>query len=146
MSSKKKSTTSDPRLVVKRSHSGLGMFAKEPIKKGSFIIEYVGKRIPTKVADTLPGRYFFEIDSTWTIDGSTRTNTARYINHSCDPNCEAEIDEHDRILISAIKNIAKDEELSFDYGEEYFEEFLKEDCRCGTAKCRALLNKKKAST
>jgi len=139
---RKKNVSTDPRLIVKRSHSGLGMFAKEPIKKKSFIIEYTGKRIPTKVADTLPGRYFFEIDSNWTIDGSTRSNTARYINHSCDPNCEAEIDENDRIMIYAIKNIEKGEELSFDYGEEYFEEFLKEDCRCNSKKCRAAVGKK----
>ncbi len=74
--------------------------------------------------------YLFE------IDGLERSNQARYINHSCDPNCEVYI-EKSRIMIYAIKNIPAGAELSYDYGEEYFDEFLKPvGCRCATKKCR----------
>ena len=94
------------------------------------MIEYTGRHIPNELADSLKTKYLFELDEQWTIDGSTRANTARYINHSCKPNCEAEI-EDGKILISAIKNIAAGEELTFDYGEEYFDEFIKPiGCKC----------------
>ena len=128
----------DGRFVVCKSGAGKGhgLFALKPIKKGDFILEYVGKKIPTALADTLTTRYLFEIDKDWTIDGSERSNAARYINHSCDPNCEVYI-EKGHIMIYTIKNIAVGEELSYDYGEEYFDEFLRPvGCRCGSAKCR----------
>lgn len=111
--------------------TGMGLFARAPIKKGAFVIEYIGQRIPTKVADESGGRYLFEVDSDWTIDGEAEWNTARYINHSCKPNVEAEIDENDRIMISALRDIKPGEELTIDYGEEYFDEFIKPvGCKC----------------
>jgi uncharacterized protein len=113
--------------------SGLGLFAMEEVKKGDFVIEYKGKKITTKEADTLGTKYLFEISKKWTVDGSNKKygNEARYINHSCKPNCEAEIDKYDHILIYAIKNIKKGDELNYDYGEEYFDEFIKPSgCRC----------------
>jgi SET domain-containing protein len=119
-------------LQVKRSRPGcgLGLFTSVPIRKGECVIEYVGKLIPTKLADTLTTKYLFEIDEKLTIDGSVRTNTARYINHSCRPNCEAELDGN-RIFIYATKNIAAGEELTYDYGDEYFNDFIKpKGCRC----------------
>lgn len=126
----------DHRFVVKKGRpgTGLGLFATEDIKKGDFILEYTGKKIPTKVADELTGRYLFEIDEEWTIDGSPKSNTARYINHSCDPNTEAET--HDgHILISAVKPIPAGEELTIDYGEEYYDEFIRPNgCKCAAAK------------
>ena len=128
----------DERFAVRRSGpgKGQGLYAKVAIKKGDFILEYVGKKITTAVADTLTTRYLFEIDEDWTIDGSERSNAARYINHSCDPNCEVYI-EKGRIMIYAIKNIPAGSELSYDYGKEYFDEFLKPvGCRCGTKKCK----------
>jgi SET domain-containing protein len=128
----------DERFVVRKSGPGKGhgLFALKPVKKGEFILEYVGKKIPTSLADTLATRYLFEIDGEWTIDGSERSNAARYINHSCDPNCEVYI-EKGRIMIYAIKNIAAGEELTYDYGDEYFDEFLRPvGCRCGSMKCR----------
>jgi SET domain-containing protein len=133
----------DERFVVRRSAGrGLGLYSKVPFKKGDFVIEYTGEKITTAVADTLTTRYLFEIDENWTIDGADRGNIARYINHSCDPNCEVEISEDDRILISALKKIEPGTELTYDYGEEYFDEFIKPvGCRCGTAKCRAPANK-----
>ena len=123
------------RYAIRKSRPGLGhgLFATQAISKGDFVIEYTGTKIPTKVADALPTRYLFEIDRNWTIDGSVRSNIARYINHACVPNCEADIhDSH--ILICAARDIEKGEELTFDYGEEYFEEFIKPvGCKC--AKC-----------
>jgi SET domain-containing protein len=115
---------------------GEGLFAAEDIEKGDFIIEYTGEKIRTKVADTLKTRYLFELDEKWTIDGQMLSNTARYINHSCEPNCEA--DTHDgHILISATRDIAAGEELGMDYGEEYFDEFIKPTgCKCGARRHR----------
>jgi len=123
------------KTVVKRSSHGrgLGLFATEPIGKGQFVIEYKGKKIPNKIADTLGTKYLFEIDDKWTIDGSDKRwgNGAKYINHSCDPNCETEIDEDDRIIITAMRDVTPGEELTYDYGEEYFDEFIKpKGCKC----------------
>lgn len=109
---------------------GHGLFATSTLRKGDFILEYKGRRISTPQADESDSRYLFEIDKDWTIDGSLRTNIARYVNHSCKPNCEADIRD-DRILIYASRDIAKGEELSIDYGEEYFDEFIKPvGCKC----------------
>ena len=109
---------------------GQGLFAVVPIRKGDFILEYTGKKIPTALADTMTSRYLFEIDKDWTIDGSARSNTARYINHACDPNTEAEI-ENGRIMIHAVRNIKKGEELTIDYDSEYFDEFIRPvGCKC----------------
>lgn len=113
---------------------GRGLFALSPIKKGDFILEYTGHKIPTKVADEMEtSRFLFEIDKEWTIDGDAPNNTARYINHSCDPNAEAEI--HDGlILISAVRDIRPGEEITIDYGEEYYDEFIRPvGCRCSAA-------------
>ncbi len=115
---------------------GKGMFAIRTIPKGTFIAEYTGKKIPTKLADTLSSRYLFELDEDWTIDGEDESNIARYINHSCDPNAEAEI-EDGHILIRAIKNIRAGEEITFDYDQEYYDEFIKPvGCKCGAKKHR----------
>ncbi len=114
---------------------GQGLFAQCDVPKGEFILEYTGKKIPTAVADAMKdSRYLFEIDEEWTIDGSALSNTARYINHSCDPNTEAEIvDGH--IMITAAHDIKKGEELTIDYDTEYFDEFIKPvGCKCGAAK------------
>lgn len=118
--------------VIRRSKPGLGfgLFAARDIKQGEFVCEYTGKKISTKVADELETRYLFELDKHWTIDGSPRSNIARYINHSCSPNVEAEI-EGDRIMIYALRDIEKGEEYGIDYGEEYFDEFIKPvGCKC----------------
>lgn len=112
---------------------GHGLFAVVPIRKGDFILEYTGKRIPTALADTMKSRYLFEIDEDWTIDGASRSNTARYINHSCEPNTEAEI-EDGRILIHAVRDIKEGEELTIDYDTEYFDEFIRPTgCKCSAS-------------
>ena len=128
--------TIDARFVVRISAPGLGygLFAQCAIARGDFILEYTGKKIPTPLADTLTSRYLFEIDEEWTIDGSPRSNTARYINHSCDPNTEAEIDEG-HIMIHARRSIRKGEELTIDYDTEYFDEFIRPvGCKCSALK------------
>ena len=115
---------------IARSTTGLGLFATKPISKGDFIIKYWGRRLPNKVADDLDNRYLFEISSRWTVDGSTRRNVARYINHSCRPNAETDIVKGE-ILISAIKNIAPGDEITYDYGKDHFNGFIKpKGCRC----------------
>ncbi|NTU67152.1 MAG: SET domain-containing protein [Candidatus Moranbacteria bacterium] len=135
MEKKKKETeTEEVKLKVKKSSAGLGLFADAPIGKGQFVIEYTGELIANAEADRRGGKYLFNINSKWTVDGKGRDNTARYINHSCKPNCEVET-KGNRIFICAIKDIPAGEELSYDYGEEYFDELIKPaGCRC--AGCR----------
>jgi SET domain-containing protein len=117
-------------LKVKRSSSGLGLFALRAIKKGETIIEYVGRRISAKDSLGKSNRYIFNVSRTVDIDGSPRFNTARYINHSCRPNCEA-INKKGQIFIVAKKSIKSGEELSYNYGREYFNEYIKPySCRC----------------
>ena len=76
----------------------------------------------------------FEVNSRWTIDGSNRRNLARYFNHSCRPNAESDVKGH-TVLVRARKKIRPDEEITYDYGEDYFDIFLKPvGCKCD--KCR----------
>lgn len=117
-------------LQVKRASAGLGLFATQLIPKGTKVIEYVGERISNAEADRRGGRYLFEVNSRWTIDGKARDNLARYINHSCDPNCEAR-EVRGRVFIYTIAPIAVGEELTYDYGEEYIKDIIApEGCRC----------------
>ncbi len=123
---------------VGRSRTGLGLFATAPIAKRTLVIEYTGHRIPTKLAQEIEKRrankYLFEIDRRFTIDGSARTNLARYVNHACKPNTEAEL-LRGRMMFRAVKNIAPGEEITLDYGEEYIDLYFgKTGCLC--ASCR----------
>lgn len=125
------------RFEVKRGRAGTGrgLFARLPMRKGQFILEYTGKKIPTTFADTLESRYLFEVSKKWTIDAEGESNTARFINHSCEPNTEAVIEEdedgEERIMIYAVRGIAAGEELTIDYDDEYFDEFIKPmGCKC----------------
>ena len=119
-------------LKVKRSKAGLGLFTLSAIPKDHQVIEYTGKKISSDEADLRGGKYLFTVTKKIVIDGSTRSNLARYINHSCRPNCEAEVDEDKkRVFIYARRNIKAGEELSYDYGKEYFNEHIKPyGCRC----------------
>lgn len=117
-------------LAVKKGINGFGLFAKVPIKKGECIIEYFGEVITAAEANRRGGRYLFETSANRHIDGTTRDNVARYINHSCRPNCEPDTAKG-RVYISAIKNIKPGEELCYDYGKEYWNEYIKpKGCRC----------------
>ena len=123
------------RYVVKRTNTGLGLFALQPIRKGTRIIEYTGPLIPNEEVDKRKGRYFFGVNTKWTIDGSPRSNVARYINHSCKPNAEALISGR-RVWIWSRKNIKPGDEIAYDYGKEYFDDIIRPmGCRC--EKCGA---------
>ncbi|OJI06613.1 hypothetical protein BK004_02610 [bacterium CG10_46_32] len=123
-------------VSVKRSTTGLGLFTEEPIKRRQFVIEYKGRVLADAKAQELNTKYLFVINRNWTIDGSSRRNTARYINHSCKPNCEPEIYGH-QIKIYARRNIKQGEELTYDYGKEYWDGYIKpQGCRCATCLAR----------
>ncbi len=126
--------SSDTRFIVRESRpgTGLGLFALTPIKKGDFILEYTGERIPSPLADDSPSKYLFEINEKWTIDGEDTSNTARYINHDCHPNTEADVVD-EKVLIEALSDIEEGAELTIDYGDEYFDEFIRPGgCRCAS--------------
>jgi hypothetical protein len=135
-------------LRVGRAKSGLGLFACAPIKKGQFIIRYRGKKIRTEDTEELDTRYLFKINNRWTIDGSSRSNRARYINHACRPNAEVYFVKH-VIKIRAIKNIKPGDEITYHYGRNYFDAFIRDvGCKCKAcarkrAKLRALKRKRK---
>ncbi len=128
----KKNTTPEKPYIIKRSIAGLGLIATKPLKRGDFIIEYKGELISTEEADRRGGKYLFVVSDTKTIDGKSRENIARYINHSCAPNAEAELDEEElRVRIYAKKKILPGEEILYDYGKEYWDEHIKPfGCRC----------------
>lgn len=123
-----------PHVRVGRSSAGLGLFAEEEIKKDTVIIEYTGQRISSDEADRRGGLYLFNVTDDLVIDGKGRKNTARYINHACKPNAEAEHDEEeDRIFIRARKRIREGEEITYDYGKEYVDDLIKpKGCKCKT--------------
>jgi SET domain-containing protein len=125
-------TSSETRTMVKRSRAGLGLFATQLFTRGEFIIEYTGEHIATEEADRRGGKYLFILNEKITIDGKGRENTARYINHSCKPNAEAESDDDaGKIRISAKRKILPGEEITYDYGKEYWNEYIKpHGCKC----------------
>lgn len=119
---------------VGRSKTGLGLFATQPIEKGSKIIRYFGPMLDCnkKKDDAVENKYLFQITKRWTVDGSVRKNIARYINHACKPNAESDVNTRKlKITIRAIKNIEPGEEINYDYGTDYFKEYLKPiGCKC----------------
>jgi len=118
--------------------TGLGLFATAPIKKRAFIVEYKGRKLTTEQADVLEARgnrYLYEINSRWTIDGTTRRNLGRYANHSCRPNAKARTVGH-KVFLRAIKNIKPGDEITYNYGRDYFLNVITpRGCKCD--KCRA---------
>lgn len=121
-------------LKVRRGVDGLGLFTDGVIVKGMYIIEYWGPILTDEEVELRGGKYLFEIKKNKTIDGTHRINTARYLNHSCRPNCEVEI-KKERVLIYAKRAIKPAEELCYDYGKEYWNEYIKpKGCRC--VKCK----------
>ncbi len=118
---------------VGRSRTGLGLFATEPIAKGSIIAYYRGQKITAEESERREARgnrYLYEINSKWVVDGSNRRNLARYANHSCRPNCESDTRGH-TIFIRAIRNIQPGDEITYHYGKNYFDMFLKPiGCKC----------------
>ncbi|HQU07947.1 MAG: hypothetical protein B7X04_00825 [Parcubacteria group bacterium 21-54-25] len=121
------------RVRVGRSSAGLGLFASDSFKKGERIVEYTGKRLTNEqVKRVVENRYLLEINDRYTINGSSRENIARYANHACKPNAIAET-VRGRAFLIAKKAIRPDEEIVWDYGKEYFNDFIKDGgCRCTT--------------
>jgi len=117
-----------------------GLYANRNIKKGTKIIQYRGKLISIKKSEVHPkfdnekAIYLFNINKKYDLDGDFKFNIARLINHSCEPNCEV-IGKGLKIWVFAIRDIKKDEELSYDYGFSYDENYKDFPCRCGSKKC-----------
>jgi hypothetical protein len=115
---------------VGRSRSGLGLFATEKIKKGTPIVEFTGPLHANESDELVENKYLFEVNSRWTIDGSDRSNLARYVNHSCRPNAESHI-RNRRVKIRALKNIKPGDEITYDCGKDYFNAYIKPvGCKC----------------
>jgi len=142
------SPTTSPFIDVRQSPiHGTGIYAAMDIPKGTKIIEYVGEKLTKKQADkrweehcalveqdkSLGGVYLFQLNKKYDIDGHVPWNTARFINHSCDPNCETDIAKG-HIWISSIRDIKKGEELFYNYGYGW-EEFEDHPCLCGSYRC-----------
>lgn len=119
---------------IGRARTGLGCFATREIPKNQLIDIYRGRLLSNDEAEKCDNRYMFEVNSRWTIDGSNRRNLARYFNHSCRPNAESDVKGH-RVIITARRRIKPGEEITYDYGKDYFDIFLKPvGCKCD--KCR----------
>ncbi|PYJ12176.1 MAG: SET domain-containing protein-lysine N-methyltransferase [Verrucomicrobia bacterium] len=136
-----------PTVKVRRSKvHGRGVYAGESIRKGTRIIEYTGKRVPERdVTDDEndPHTFYFGLDNGIVIDPEIGGNEARWINHSCDPNCES-IDEDGRIFIYALRKIEPGEELSYDYALQIDEPITRKskkqhECFCGSPDCRGTM-------
>lgn len=145
-------STSSPLILVKQSSiHNKGIFARIDIAKDTRIIEYVGEKISKaesiRRADIFLKKskqkkehgavYIFELNKRYDIDGAVSYNTARYINHSCNPNCEAHI-IRGHIWIVSIRNIKKGEELGYDYGYDV-EHFEDHKCFCSAKNCRGYI-------
>lgn len=147
----------NPYLEVRASSiEGRGGFAKQRIPKGTRIIEYLGERITQSVANKRYGEdnsegvapkiehvYLFTVSSRTIIDGAVNGNDARFINHSCEPNCESVV-KKGRVYIEAIRTIEAGEELNYDYQLDIGEKVTEEDkqeyaCLCGADTCRGTM-------
>ncbi len=124
--------TTSKQLEVKRSSAGLGLFAAAPFAKGECVVEYTGETITEEEANRRGGKYLFELNDKFTIDGKERHNLARYINHSCQPNCYPELNEDEtRVFIYTKRNIKPGEEITYHYGKDYFNRIIKPlGCKC----------------
>jgi len=141
----------DPQAVeVRPSHiHGCGVFANKDLAKGSFVIEYIGRKMERstifQVLTKEQGRYVFNLDERWSIDGSIPENTAGRINHSCEGNCHIKkIDGH--IWVVAKRDIRRGEELSYNYG--YRLSGLRDmeknwRCNCSAPNCIGFILRKK---
>jgi SET domain-containing protein len=141
-----------PMFEVRRSRiHGSGVYATRTIRKGTRIVEYLGDRISHEAADEryeTKGQddghtFLFVVNDEVVIDAGVGGNDARFINHSCDPNCETVI-EGGRVFIEAVRTIRPGEELGYEYGLTWEstddpDELANYACRCGAARCRGTM-------
>ena len=126
--------------VKKSNIDNRGLYAAANIKKGTIIIYYKGKLITKKETERNPkydnekAIYLFNVNNRYDLDGDFEYNTARLINHSCNPNCEVD-GKGLKLWIFAIKDIKKGEELSYDYGFGYDKDYKDYVCKCGSKNC-----------
>jgi len=126
--------------VKKSNIDKRGLYALKNIKPGEKVIEYVGKLITKKETkenpkfDNSKAIYLFNLNNRYDLDGDFTYNTARLINHSCNPNCEVE-SKGLKLWISSIRDIKKNEELSYDYGFGFDENYKEFPCKCGSNNC-----------
>ena len=116
--------------------AGHGLFAAQAIQQGTKIIRYIGEKITTEESDrhlATGNVYIFGLNERFALDGATPKNTARYINHSCDPNCHTE-QYGNTIWIVALRDIQVGEELTYNYEYELDDEPA-EPCQCGAPHC-----------
>jgi SET domain-containing protein len=149
----KSATKKTPAYAVRNSPiHGRGVFATRTIRKGADIIEYRGRRISMEAADELPDSdpnnpyhtFLFELNDGRVIDAGRGGNAARWINHSCRPNCEPYEDDDCRVYIAAKRTIEAGEELSYDYklnvpGRRTPRLLANYACRCGAPRCRGTM-------
>ena len=152
-------TDTNPYFELRRSSiQGRGAFALRTIRKGTRIIEYTGEIITDDEADrryddekmARHHTFLFAVDVNHVIDGARKGNAARFINHSCEPNCEAVIEEN-RVYIDALRTIRAGEELLYDY--QYERDGVPDEswdrlyaCHCGTPSCRGTILKPEKKT
>ncbi|MGA2893822.1 MAG: SET domain-containing protein [Xanthobacteraceae bacterium] len=133
---------------IGRSATGLGLFAIKPIKREAYIATYRGRRLSNEEADRSDARgakYLFVVNSRCTIDGSPRWNLGRYLNHSCRPNAKA-VGRNGGIVFVALRRIEPDEEITIDYGREYYLHFRANGgCRCAPCREKAAKRRRKAA-
>ena len=126
--------------IKKSNIDNRGLCAAKDIKKGTRIIEYKGKIITRKQSEEDPkfdnskAIYLFNLNKKYDLDGDFKFNTARLINHSCDPNCEV-TGTGLKVWVFAIKDIKKNEELSYDYGFSFDKDYKDYPCNCRSKKC-----------
>jgi uncharacterized protein len=117
-----------------------GLSAATDIKKGQKIIQYKGKKVSLSKVETDPKYdnekeiYLFNLNKKYDLDGDFKFNTARLINHSCNPNCEV-LDDNKQLWIFAMREIKKNEELTYDYGFSFDKDYKQYVCKCGSKNC-----------
>ena len=126
--------------IKKSKIDNRGLYALSNIKKDTKIIEYKGRIITVKETETNPkfdndkAIYLFNLNKKYDLDGDFKYNTARLINHSCDPNCEVD-GVGLKLWIYSIKDIKNNEELTYDYGFSFDKDYKDFPCKCGSKKC-----------
>ena len=129
-----------PYKIIKSNIHHQGLCAARNIKIDEKVIEYIGKKITHEQAekDTKYGydvTYLFTLNKKYLLDGDFKFNTARLINHSCDPNCEVLDISKTKIWVTAMRDIKKGEELSYDYGFGFDSNYKDHKCKCGSKNC-----------